>query len=218
MGALRNLLFWYGMRPLGPQSSIWQRQHSTKTVFALCVTLAVVGCQRSGDEVVTLTEDTSETSDSMAMGDAPPSSEQNTVRDEASLPTMSDYTLERSRRQTKAFSDAPTTAGQPLDSSEYCFRRASAHSWLSIRLTLSDDQQLTGESSGLVNHPQKGAVPYRQTFVGELAGTQALVEVMTQIDSITEQRQEAWTVNTTQLDMGRVVVEEVPCLEVLADF
>ncbi|MEO1633940.1 MAG: hypothetical protein AAFS04_02530 [Cyanobacteria bacterium J06631_9] len=61
-------------------------------------------------------------------------------------------------------------------------------------------------------------MPYQQTFAGELTGTQALVEVTTQIDSITEQRQEAWTIDTTQLDMGRVVVEEIPCLEVAADF
>lgn len=218
IGDLQNLLFFTGMRPLGLQSSKWQRRYSTKAVFALCVALAVVGCQRSGGEIVTLPDDTSETSASMSMGEAPPSAAQNTVRDEASLPTMSDYTLERSQRQTKAFSDAPTTAGHPLEPSEYCFRKASAHSWLSIRLTLSDDHQLTGESSGLVNHPQKGAVPYQQTFAGELTGTQALVEVTTQTDSITEQRQEAWTIDTTQLDMGRVVVEEIPCLEVAADF
>ena len=122
------------------------------------MTLALISCQRSDGEMVTLPDDSPETSDSMSMGNAPPrsdqnssnqnSSNQNTVRDEASLPTMSDYTLQRSQRQAKAFSDVPTTAGQPLEPSEYCFRKASAHSWLSIRLALSDDQQLTGESSG----------------------------------------------------------------------
>ena len=61
-------------------------------------------------------------------------------------------------------------------------------------------------------------MPYQQTYAGALTGTEALVEVMTQIESITEQRQEAWTIDTTRLDMGRVVVEEVPCLEVVADF
>lgn len=87
-----------------------------------------------------------------------------------------------------------------------------------MRLTLTDQQQITGESAGTVTHPDKGKLLYTQAFTGEMSRDQALVKVITDIDNITQSKQEAWGINTTQLDMGRVSIDEVPCLEISTNF
>jgi len=137
----------------------------------------------------------------------------------SALPSMSAYTLKRIQQNRSSEEAVDVPGGSELAAArQYCFRKSGAASWLSMRLSLSMDQQLTGESVGVVNHREKGAIPYQQTFEGSLTGTQAAVGVTTEIAGVIEQRQEAWDVDTRRLDMGRVVIDEVPCLEIAADF
>lgn len=165
------------------------------------------------------------------------------ARDSSALPSMSDFTsafalesdlalsaensVENStetvagKSQTVAGRGLPASGaarGQDLAPGEYCYHKATASNWLSIRMVLTGDLQLSGETTGTVTHPTKGSTRYQQTLAGELAGSQAVVDVTTYLGDITQHRQEGWTIDTRQLDMGRVLIEAVPCLEVTADF
>jgi hypothetical protein len=140
------------------------------------------------------------------------------------LPSMSSYTLEKSEG---ALTSKGATDGSSVDGSgkanrlppgQYCFHKAGNQNWLSIRLQVAENQQITGESAGTVHHPQQGETRYRQAFVGEMVGDQAQVEVTTSIAEVTQSRPEAWIVSLEQLDMGRVVIEKATCPEISADF
>lgn len=136
------------------------------------------------------------------------------------LPTMTAYTrdqVKKGRPVVGGLADLQP-AGKPLTAGQHCFHKASGNSWLSIRLNLADNQRIRGESAGTVNHPAKGETRYQQTFMGSLAGKQALLVIDTQIAGISEERQEAWTIDANKLDMGRVVIGQVPCLQVSDDF
>lgn len=135
----------------------------------------------------------------------------------AVLPSMSNYVLDQMGSAPASHSTgADQTSG--LAAGEYCFHKAGAENWLSIRLVLTGDQQLSGESAGTVRHPQKGETRYQQSFTGKLAGNQALIDVTTHIAGVSKTRQETWVLQPTQLDMGRVVIEQAPCLEVSTRF
>lgn len=137
----------------------------------------------------------------------------------AVLPSMSSYVLEQMGGAPVGHSTgADQTIGLPLAAGEYCFHKAGAKNWLSIRLVLTGEQQLSGESAGTVRHPQKGETRYQQSFTGELIGNQVLVDVTTQIAGVSKTRQETWVLEPAQLDMGRVVIEQAPCLEVSTRF
>ncbi len=144
----------------------------------------------------------------------------------AALPSMSSYTLKKTEDPSTTSNSAD---GSPSDSEagskaeallpgQYCFHKAGNENWLSIRLQVSKDQQITGESAGTVNHPQQGETRYQQAFTGEVMGNQAKVEVTTYIAEVTQSRPEDWIVSPEQLDMGRVVIEKTACSEVSADF
>ncbi len=134
-------------------------------------------------------------------------------------PSMSKYVLEQMGGAPVGHSaGADQTSGLPLAAGEYCFHKAGAENWLSIRLALTSNQQLSGESAGTVRHPQKGKTRYQQSFTGELAGNQALVDVTTHIAGVSKTRQETWVLETTQLDLGRVAIGQAPCLEVSTRF
>ena len=130
-------------------------------------------------------------------------------------PTMSKYVFQRGQSIQGI---QPLAAAQSLNANQHCFHKAGVNSWLSIQLNLDDQQKLIGESTGTVHHPQKGETPYRQTIAGNLTGTQARVEVTTYLGGVTRQREEVWEIGSAQLDMGRVVIDAVPCGEVAADF
>lgn len=143
---------------------------------------------------------------------------ENTDRRDTTLPSMSAYTLQKTQgSQTTGLQEAPLAAA-PAETEQYCFRKSTENSWLSIRLELAADQKLFGESVGTISHPQKGEMRYQQTFVGKLADTQALVDVTTYIAGLTDQQEESWQLDSQQLDMGRVVLSGVPCMDVVADF
>ncbi|MEM9944656.1 MAG: hypothetical protein AAF810_01135 [Cyanobacteria bacterium P01_D01_bin.36] len=133
----------------------------------------------------------------------------------AMLPSMSKYIREKEQNRlnrSAAFELSPLTANQ------HCFHKTGTNSWLSIHLTLNDQQQITGESTGALTHPKRGETLYRQTFTGELTKTQAQVEVTTYIAGITETREETWQVSATGLDTGQVAIAAAPCIDVLANF
>ncbi|MEL6855414.1 MAG: hypothetical protein AAFO83_09895 [Cyanobacteria bacterium J06607_13] len=143
---------------------------------------------------------------------------ESTGRGDTALPSMSAYTLQKTQGgQTPGLRETPLAAASP-ETEQFCFRKSTENSWLSIRLELADGQQLFGESVGTISHPQKGEMRYQQTFVGKLADTQALVEVTTHIAGLTDQQEESWQLDSQQLDMGRVVLNGVPCMDVAADF
>lgn len=154
----------------------------------------------------------------MAQLTGKPSSNQKTLpKDEAALPSMSSYTLGKADDSTSDSTSAKAQA-DVLPPGQYCFHKAGNENWLSIRLQLTDKQQITGESSGTVNHPQQGETRYKQTFAGEIAGDRAQVEVTTNIADVTQSQPESWIVSADQLDMGRVVIDKVACPEISANF
>ena len=138
--------------------------------------------------------------------------------------TMSAYILWHSQTQSDSQQSVSTARrARPLTSGQYCFHKAGAHSWLTIRLTAQPQTSgtgllLTGESAGTIAHPDWGETPYQQSFTGQLVNAQAQVEVTTQIEGkaqpIIETKNETWTVSATQLDMGRVAIDTVPCEQV----
>jgi hypothetical protein len=170
--------------------------------LAIASTVALVGCQPKGPSA----EATAKTGGKTA--------------EEGALPSMSSYTLEKSGDPPP--SDRPvegkSSQADALLAGEYCFHKAGDKNWLSIRLQVSDDQQLTGESAGTVNQPEKGETRYKQTFVGAIADGQAQVEVTTYIAEVTESRPETWIVSADQLDMGRVVIPKAACPEISSSF
>ncbi|MEL6161766.1 MAG: hypothetical protein AAGJ95_11010 [Cyanobacteria bacterium J06554_11] len=207
---------------------------SIRTATALIAIVALAGCH-SGTQpeaLVTVATDQPATDQSATppatpqavVSDSttapkPEAISENANRSETTLPSMSAYTLQKTQgRQTNRLpSGTPWTRG-PSEAEQYCFRKSTENSWLSIRLELSDNQELFGESVGTLNHPQKGQVNYQQTFAGKLADTQALVEVTTHIAGLTDRQEEAWKLDREQLDMGRVVLNGVPCMDIAADF
>lgn len=178
--------------------------------LAIASTVALVGCQPKGPSA----EATAKAGEKAS--------------EEGALPSMSSYTLEKSGDQP---SDKPVdglaegSKTDALPAGEYCFHKAGNENWLSIRLQVTDDQQITGESAGTVNHPQQGETRYKQTFVGAMAKPsdgiadgQAQVEVTTHIAEATQSRPESWSVNADQLDMGRVAIPKAACSEISSSF
>lgn len=149
-------------------------------------------------------------------------------QEDSALPSMSGYTSARATQQpnqsraSKPASDLlektevkDSTAEAALSAGQqYCFYKAGDQNWLGIRLQITDDQKITGESAGTVVYPQKGEARYQQTFTGEIKGDQATVEVITHIAEVTENKQETWTVTPQQLDMGRIAIEKASCMKV----
>lgn len=132
---------------------------------------------------------------------------------------MASYTLEHAKgKQTVGPPTSEQSSGRPLTPGQYCFHKENGENWLSMRLTITDQQQIKGESAGTVTHPEKGKLLYTQAFTGKLSLDQALVEVTTDIDNITQSKQEAWAIDTAKLDMGRVSIDETPCLEISTNF
>ncbi len=174
--------------------------------------VVLVGCQPKAPSAETMAEKVG------VSGDRQKTSEEGS----ADLPSMSGYTLKKSEDSMTtdgAEGDSPDgSKAEALRPGQYCFHKAGNENWLSIRLQVSEDQQITGESAGTVNHPQQGETRYQQTFEGKAAGAQAQVEVTTYIAEITESRPEAWLVSADQLDMGRVVIEKADCPEISANF
>lgn len=139
------------------------------------------------------------------------------------LPSMSTYILEQTKGQPAAEPLAeplsePGTANAQLAPGQYCFHKKTGGSWLSIRLDLSESQQLSGEGAGTVTHPTEGETLYQQTFTGELLSKQAVVDVTTHIADVTRSRQESWTIEADRLDMGRAIIDQATCTEISADF
>lgn len=139
------------------------------------------------------------------------------------LPSMSTYILEQTKGQSTAEPlssplGGPSTASAQIAPGQYCFHKENSGSWLSIRLDLNENQQLSGEGAGTVTHPTKGEILYQQTFTGELSSRQAVVEVTTHIADITRSRQEDWTIDADRLDMGRAIIGQTACAEIAADF
>lgn len=135
------------------------------------------------------------------------------------LPSMTTYTLEQTQGK-QAGGPPPSSQDNRVHllPGEYCFHKESTDNWLSIRLALSDNQQIDGESAGTITHPEQGTTYYKQSFKGTLTKNQALVNVTTNIDGLTQNRQEAWAVDTTALDMGRVSIAKTPCLDIASNF
>ncbi|CAN5712389.1 hypothetical protein BH23CYA1_BH23CYA1_04330 [soil metagenome] len=178
---------------------------STGVIFFTAVTLS--GCQSSPDAVIEQSE--------------PASSNKATASAEgrANLPSMSGYILEQTKGQS---TNEPVSVSSPTDAQlvpgQYCFHEEADDSWLSIRLNLGENQQFSGESVGTLIHPSQGETTYQQTFTGELLSKQAVVQVTTHIADVTRSREEAWTIETDRLDMGRMAVSEAPCSEISTDF
>jgi hypothetical protein len=170
--------------------------------LAIASTVALIGCQPKGPS----TEATAKTGEKTS--------------EEGALPSMSSYTLEKSGDPQP--SDKPvegkSSQADALPAGEYCFHKAGDENWLSIRLQVTDDQQITGESAGTVNHPQQGETRYKQTFAGAMANGQAQVEVTTYIAEATQSRPETWIVSADQLDMGRVAIPKAACPEISSSF
>ncbi len=182
---------------------------------ALILAVLVAGCQPK-EPIAESAGETSQPISKQAIAD----------RDGSALPSMSSYTSEHPTgpvqgKQSKPAGGSPESAREgvsaaddTLSAGQYCFYKAGNQNWLSIRLQITDDRQITGESAGTVNHPQKGEAHYRQTFTGGMTGDQALVEVTTHIAEVTQSRQEAWSVTPQQLDMERVVIKKASCMKV----
>lgn len=182
---------------------------ATVTAFAFALTLmTLAGCQANLGASAKPTE---------ASGDRASDTSASKSRD--ALPSMSAYTMAQTKgNQANEPSAASPPAGSLLAPGQYCFHKAGEKNWLSVRLDVDGDQHLRGESVGTVNHPTQGEVRYEQAFTGQLSGSQALVEVTTHIAGVSESRQESWKIDTAQLDMERVAIEEAPCVEVAANF
>jgi hypothetical protein len=179
---------------------------ASTVALTVALTAALVGCQPKGPSA----EATSKTGEKTGEKTA----------EEGALPSMSSYTLEKSGDPPP--SDKPvegkSSQADALSAGEYCFHKAGDKNWLSIRLQISDDQKLTGESAGTVNQPEQGETRYKQTFVGAIADGQAQVEVTTYIAEVTESRPETWIVSADQLDMGRVAIPKAACPEISSSF
>ncbi|MEL6813376.1 MAG: hypothetical protein AAFP03_01020 [Cyanobacteria bacterium J06598_3] len=185
-----------------PQPSRFPNKFSaTITPFMMFGAIAILtGCHRSGNS-----HTTNEADNTTVITDA---------SKRPTLPSMATYTLE----QTKGKQALGQSNMSLLSPGQHCFHQESNESWLSIRLELSNRQQIKGESAGTITHLDQEKTHYKQSFSGTLARNQALVNVTTNIDGITYSQQEAWTINGTTLDMGRVSITKTPCLEIASKF
>jgi hypothetical protein len=179
---------------------------SSASAIALSA-IALIGCQANLSATVDPAANSTETSAGAAA-----------TKSRDTLPSMSDYTTSQTKTAQSESTQASLSARSPISPGQYCFHKAGEKNWLSIRLEVAGDQQLSGESVGIVTHPDQGEVRYEQAFSGQISGSQALVEVTTHIAGVSESRQEAWQIDTAQLDMERVTLEDAPCVEVAANF
>jgi hypothetical protein len=176
------------------------------SVIALSA-IALAGCQANLSATVDSAANSTEASANRAA-----------TKNRDTLPSMSDYTTAQTRTAQTKTAQASSSAQSALSPGQYCFHKAGEKNWLSIRLEVAGDQQLSGESVGTVTHPSQGEVRYEQAFSGQLSGSQALVDVTTHIAGVSDRRQEAWQIDTAQLDMERITIENAPCVEVAANF